>query len=357
MQENKIVAIIEESGLAPAQAKPLLDNFGDFFVKAHKLVAKAGAVKVTSEDQKDEMKKARELRLALREVRVEANKMRVKLKEGYLRGGNAVQAIYNDIEKITKPEEERLEQAEKFAEIKEAERKQARYEKRVAELGQYVSDTSIYQLKDMADESYKQLLADSKASHEARLQAEKKAEEERLENERLEKLENKRRFEIAPFIEFVDKNLDSDEKLEKYLWHASEEDYQSILKKAMAARKKYNDEQEALRVQAEKDRRAREEAERKLKEEQDRIAENQRIAREQLLAEEAAAAKAKAEEEEKRRQKLLAPDKEKLQDLANQIEALGLPAVQSKEAGAVIRATEDMLGKVTNYIREKAKTL
>jgi len=34
-----------------------------------------------------------------------------------------------------------------------------------------------------------------------------------------------------------------------------------------------------------------------------------------------------------------------------------MPAVKSNEASTVIRATQDMLIKVTNYIREKAKTL
>jgi len=39
------------------------------------------------------------------------------------------------------------------------------------------------------------------------------------------------------------------------------------------------------------------------------------------------------------------------------VEAYALPAVASKEANAVIRATEVMIGKMTSYIREKAKVL
>lgn len=57
------------------------------------------------------------------------------------------------------------------------------------------------------------------------------------------------------------------------------------------------------------------------------------------------------------RAKLLAPDKEKLLSLAADLEAYALPAVASKEANAVIRATEVMIGKMTSYIREKAKAL
>ena len=114
--ENQIEKILQTSGLQPAQAKPLLDSFGGYFIEAHKLVTKGKGIKVTDITQIAEMQQAREIRLSLAKLRVEADKTRVMLKEGYNLGGNAVQAIYNEIRDIVKPEEDRLFEQEKFKE-------------------------------------------------------------------------------------------------------------------------------------------------------------------------------------------------------------------------------------------------
>lgn len=359
MTDNNMLTIIEENKLDPVHAKPLLDSFGDYFVEAHKLVAKAGTIRVTSEDQVNEMAMAKALRKQLRDLRVEANKTRVTLKEGYLRGGNAVQAIYNDIEKIIKPEEERLEKQEKFAELLAAERLQKRYEERVDRLFKYGADPSLYQLRDMADDSFQKLIADLESARKVQEEADRKAEIERLDIEKKKELLRQRQIETAPYRDFLESEMTEE---------IDNATYVKLLDSAVKAKKKHDAEQEQirkdneqLRVQADNDRKAKEAAEKKLADEralQEKkiLEEKQRLAN-QKRVEEQAAAKAKADEEERQRQEMIAPDKFKLVKLAQTLLEIELPAVKSNKAGVTVREVEKSLASLSSYINQKAKEL
>lgn len=353
MQENnQLVTLIEKTGLEPAQQKPLLDGFGDMFVKAHKLVAQSKAIKVTSIDQIAEMKKAHELRMKLQKIRTDADKARISLKEGYLRGANAVQGIFNDIKDIVKPEEERLLLQEKFAELIEKQKLDEQEANRKDQLLKYTENISFYDLRNMDDQTFNQILESQKQLFENKKAEEEKAEKYRIEQEEKQRIYQERRIEIAPYIKYIPTKYDGVDKS-----MISKEDWKKLIDESKLAKKKHDDEINAQLAQAKKDREAREVAEAKLKQQQEAIAEQKRKEEAEKEAKEAADRKAKADAEELQRQKLLAPDKDKLMILAQEIDSIQLPAVSSKEAMAVIRATEDMLNKVTNYIREKAKTL
>lgn len=318
--ENKLQEIVNQSGLQPAQAKPLLDSFGDYFVQAHKLVTKSKAIKVTSEDQIEEMQQARDLRLELKNLRVDADKTRATLKEGYLRGGNAVQAIFNDIRDIVKPEEERLLEQEKFAERLEAERKDKVEAQRVNELSKYVEDVSVYKLHpdELSTDSFDKLLETSKSTYEAKVLAEKKAEEERLAKEKADREEQER---IRKENEELRKQAQERERL-------AEVERQKQAK--IEAQR-----QEELRKEREK--REKIEAEIKAKEEAQQLA--------------------KKQEEERQRQELLAPDKEKLMIYANSLVNLESPALKSKKAQDIINTVELELEKLANLVRNQSKSL
>ncbi len=278
---DALVKIIEESGLAPEQQKPLLDSFGDFFVEAHKIVTKSKIVKVSSEDQIEEMQQAKEYRKQLQRVRIDADKAREKLKEGYLRGGNAVQAIYNDIFKIIKPEEDRLKEQEEFAERAEEKRRAELIQKRTEELSKWVDDVSVYNLAELSTFSYEKLLTDSKTAFEAKKAAEAQAEKARLEKEKEDEAEREK------------------------------------LRLENAKLKKQADEKEA-ELQKERE-------------------EKQKLAREKA-DDDAKIAKAKLEAEEAEKQKALAPDKDKMRivykeifDLAQKIIAMDFSTDESKK--------------------------
>lgn len=155
-------------------------------------------------------KAARALRLKLRAIRVAADKTRKSLKEDSLRRGKAIDGVYNWLEYQLAPIEEGLEEIEKAEEHREAARKDALKALRADELRPYC-DAQHYDLGNMADDAYQQLLAGVKAAKAererqaaeaeaariaaekaaaetaAKAEAERKAEEARLraENERL----------------------------------------------------------------------------------------------------------------------------------------------------------------------------
>ena len=204
-----------------------------------------------------------------------------------------------------------------------------RYESRVNKLHQFGTNPSIYSLADMTDEAFEKLLENEKLAYDARIAAKKKAEvdaaleakaeADRQEAVRLENIELRAQAaKAAVAAELKEKELAKE---------------RAVGQKILDAERKAREAVEA-KAKAEKDAQAQKEA-----------------------AEATRLDTLKKAQEDQDRKKLLAPDKEKLLELANMIEQIGMPSVKSKEASSVIRATEDMLGKVTNYIREKAKTL
>jgi hypothetical protein len=210
-----LIQIVEENELEPTVAEKVMGHFKSFFEQAKTYEEEARAIVVTDESQKDEMKRAREIRLELKKIRVEADKVRKSQKEQYLRGGRAVDGIANVIKGVIVPIEEHLEKQEKFAEIKEMERKQKIYEERVEKLNPFVDDISLYNLKEMTDEGFEKLLESSKLAKKAQEEAEEKAEEERKAKEEEEKAEAERiRRENAELKEKEKKEREAREELE-----------------------------------------------------------------------------------------------------------------------------------------------
>ncbi len=335
---NQLVEITQNAPKTVSVA--IIDGLQKFFADAEKQKEVIDSIVVTKPDQVVEMKQAREIRLKIKNSRLEARDV-VKSHRENLKSAmseftlqdklwlKAFQMLEATCDKL----ESDCEYKEKFAERYEAEQKQLRYESRVSKLHQFGTDPSIYALADMSDDAFEKLLDNERLAYEARLAAEKKATEDRIAKEKAE-------AEAQEAIRIENARLKA-EALEKERLAAIE-----AKKRDEALSRERAEQQKKL----EAERKAREEAESKIKAE--KIAQEQKIREEKVKAE----ALQKAQEEEARK-KLLAPDKEKLMELAQIIDQIQLPAVLSKEANSVVRATEDMLGKVTNYIREKAKTL
>ena len=116
-QNNELVRVINESGVEQSTALTLQSSFLPFFEQAEQWKIKAESLVVTDASQTREMKMAREARLALKDIRVSADKTRKALKEDSLRYGKAVQGVYNVIDYLIAPIEKHLEEQEKFPEI------------------------------------------------------------------------------------------------------------------------------------------------------------------------------------------------------------------------------------------------
>ena len=312
MQTNELVEVVEQSGLEQQTSSYLKEKFLPFFEQAQKWKSEAKKLIVTDVSQKKEMMLAREARLALRDIRIQADKTRKALKEDSLRYGKAVQGVYNVIEYLVVPIEKYLEEQEKFEEIQEQKRKDALKALRDEEIKDLVEFIPYgLDLGEMSDENYQKLIDGARLQYAKKFEAERKAEQERIAEE---KRKEEERIQMALENERLKKEA---EKREKEL-------------KAI---------QEQQRLEREK-------LEQELKAQQ----EKERLERERILAEETN--KKKLEE-----QKRLAPDKEKLLELSKTISLLELPQLNSAEANHILENVKGLISKLSQYIVEKSQNL
>lgn len=316
--ETSLVEIVEQNGLEKTQAQTILDQFSGFFEQAKTLEEEARSIVVTDESQVEDMKRARVARLTLKDIRVNAEKVRKALKEDSLRKGKAIDGIANVIKALVVPIEEYLESQERFAEFRETERKEKKLAERVSLLQQYVPDTNMYNLKEMSDDGFEQLLVSSKAAREAQIAAEEKAERDRLAKEKAEREENER-------IRIENEKLRADALAKK---NADE-----------LAEKERIKEREAQQAKIDAEAKKAREAEEKLEE----------IQKEKE--------KAKVEAEEKQRQEKLAPEKDKLFAYAESIKSLKGPEGLSLAGQKVVENVEKKMLELSQYVKDQLKNL
>lgn len=372
MTSNKLQLVIKETGVRPTQATALLNSFGDLFVQAHKLKTLSETIKVDNIDQVEEMEKARELRLQLVKIRTNASKTKTELKAGYLLGANAVQRIFNDIKKITKPAEEHLMKQEKFAErIREIEELNIEA-KRKAELLKYAEHIHVsLHPSDLSIESFDGMIETYKFAFEAKKKAEEDAKKERIEKEKQQELFNKRKLKLASYTDFVDTS--------ELSFSTTAVEFIRMLDIGVTGKKEYKVKQEKIRkennklrkeleveklvkqkedeardkkeakIKAENDKKirlvneAKEKAEAELQQKRDaeKLENAKKIMEDRAIVD----AKEKAEKEA-----LLAPDKEKLLLIITQIEAIKLPALKSKDSQDLLNDVQRDLEMVIRLI-------
>lgn len=314
-QQCIALRVPDESSLAPETAQSLTAAFAPFFAKAEALRTRAMAITVTSIGQVKEIKDARTTRLALKDIRVAAEKTRKSLKEDSLRKGKAIDGVYNILEYAIRPLEEHLEAQEKFAERLEQERKNALAADRSRQLQVYGVDPSLYDLGAMAEATFVQLLETNRLAHESRQEAQRKAEAERIVREQAEAAERER---MRAENERLKKEADARE---------------AVLR---AERVKAEAEAKAAADQARKEREALEAKAKAEREVAEAAAKVEREAREkaeaELRARAEAEARAKAEQEEAARKAAAAPDKQKLADFAKMLHTMPMPGLTTSAA-------------------------
>jgi len=330
---NQLVVKLNENNLTDDHKKQVLEAFGapfeeageilkDYTDKDGNFVLTDKSIKVTSEDDFAAMADAREKRLILMRVRTGVENKRKELGDDYYKTYKAINGIATFIKDPIKPVEDYLAEQEKFAEIKAAERAAVLKAERIEKLLHLTDDIALYNYEAMTDDQFTALIASLQAQKHAELAAAFKAEEDR---KAIEEAERKRQADIEA---------------------------ENAKLKAEAEKRDKEIAAERVKLQAEAD--AKLAAERAVADEERR--KREAIEAEQRIKAEAEA-KAKQEAEVANRNALLAPDKEKLLSLATQIEEMVLPALASKDAQAVLTNVEELLAKVTTYIRGNVKGL
>lgn len=379
-EKQDLQLILNDSDLPADKIKSLQQCFEGSFKSARELVDSSKAITVTSSDQVKEMKLARENRLKLRDIRVEVEHTRVELKAQIVREGKAIDGFANILKALIIPAEEHLEKQEKFAEIAQQKMITERLATRIDQLSPFVSELGIYNLREMSDTSFTDLLSFSKKMWQAGRDAEAKEEADRAESIRKQAILNDRRFALAPYHQpgvndFPNLSIDT-----------TEEEYKKILAEAVDKKKKADQEQEQIRLENERMKKEREEKarleaiekkkhdealakeradqQRKIDVAHKEAAEAKRSLQAQKDAQlekerlELAAIEAKKQaEEEASRQAILAPDKVKLIDFASSIVLLTLPALSSRDAQKIGDAFKIKLENLAADLRNEASKL
>lgn len=325
--ENELELVVSETLVQPDVQQMLLDRFTPFLEQAKDWKERAESLVVTDISQTREMKMAREARLALRELRISADKLRKELKEDSLRYGKAVQGVYNVIEAAITPIETHLEKQEKFKELfelKQREELRVLREELVKDVREYV--ISNINLGEITEDDFQMLLTGAQLQKKAAEDAKAKEEAERIEREKAEAEERERLR-----IENERLKKEADEKEKERQAELDRLEYEMRKANIAAAKAKKEAEQKAAEAKAEADRIAA-----KLKEKEE------------------AEAKAEADRQAAIEAELSKGDKAKLNDLITDLESLKTKfEFKSKKYKILYLAVVELLEKIIVYIKSK----
>jgi len=342
---NELIQVVEQSGLDKTKGQKITETLSVFFDKAAEWQTTIESLTINSIDEVGKMKTAKEIRLSLKNKRLEGEKLVTAAREIvknrmaddvledklWLKSGQIMKAVYDNLEG-------KAEWIEKYAERYEAEQKEIRKSERTAELTPYAEFVPFgIDLGNMSDEDYTKLLNGAKMQQNAKIEAGAKAEIERLENIRLEN-------------ERIEKQRIENERLKA---EAIEREKQIEAERVEREAEEVKAKQERERIQKEADDKLAEEKRKALELENQLKAEKQkeldRIEAERINAENERLEREKAAEAE-----LSKGDAAKMNDLIKSIESLTTAYVfKSKKHQTIQASINDLLIKTANYAKSK----
>lgn len=190
---------LNEFDLQDSTETKIVGAFNPFLAQLQQYQDVAASLVVTDESQTELMAQAREGRLALRSIRIEADRVRKDLKRDSIDYGRAVQSAYKTIEELIKPAEEHLLAQEKYIELKrkaEIDRLQSKRLSQVSDLLEYIPVNTKF--GEMTEDDFNKLVRGAQMQKKADMDAQ---EAERLEFERRQQLESEKRKEQEAELE------------------------------------------------------------------------------------------------------------------------------------------------------------
>lgn len=317
---------------------------------------------------------AKNLRIQISKIRTSAEKVRKDEKEEYLRAGKAIDGVNNILKWAIVEKENKLKDIENYFEIREQQRLVDLQYERMDLLQPFVGDDYVKDLSSMDEDVWNAYLSAKKKDYEDRIEAEKKAEADRIAKEKAEKEEQERirkeneklkkeaeeresrNKQLRPYIQFIrdyDKLLNLSELEYK-------KEFQDIKKGAEdhwefeRTEQIRKEEEEAKRLKSEQVAKQKSEAERK---KQDELLAKERGEREkaqkELKAKAEAERKAQEEEENRKQLELKKGDADKVNDLISDLEALKTKySFKSKENQKKYADTCILIDKVIDHIQK-----
>ena len=329
--------ILTQNNFELQLAQDLLKTFQPFLVTAQKWQKVVETLVITDASQTKEIELAKRARLEVTKSRIALEKSRKALKENLLRDGRVIDGFSNVCKQIIEPLEKQLLEKEEFVEREEAKRKLELKLRRETALKVFDIDTTGYVLELMPDDSYNQLLENSKLAFERKQQIAKELESKRLADEKAKaeeqamiRIENIRLQKEA--LERESKSRKEREALEK-----KAKDEKEIFEK------KAKDEKEALEKKAKQERLVFAD---KLRVE---IEAKKKIENELRLKQEFETRAIKQAQEETER-KEAAPDKEKLKEFAKQISAIQIPTLTSTKGKILLETIRSQNQRYVDWV-------
>jgi len=317
--DTKLATVCEETQVSTDARQRLAGAFQPHFQEFETAAENAKQIK-------DDPKAAKASRLELKRIRCAAEKTRKGLKEDALRYGKAVDGINHVLLYALKPIEERMEEIETAEARRIAAERDAMIADRCNQVIDMAGNPALYNLGEMTDEEFGDLLGVLHAAKLAREEEERRQEDARRQAEEqaraaAEQAELERQRRMAE-MEAENERL----RKEREAAAAQAEKERKAAEKAAAIerQKREKAEREAIRIRAEH-------------------AERERIDEERIAAE--------AEEE---RQAELAPDREKLEALADTVSSFAIPDIANK---AVQEQIADQFAKMARWIRASSEKL
>ncbi|HUX56257.1 MAG TPA: hypothetical protein VMV77_04740 [Bacteroidales bacterium] len=346
IEPNQLEEVVRNSGLQIQEGEEIKQSYLPFLNQLSEIQSQASKINFESPNDLDE-NIARELRLKTIKVRTGSLNLKNDRKKLSMLKGNLEQASYNVIAASCKLTEEIFSNVEKAREIAEKKNKEQLRADRTEKLSPYTESASMYPLGEMSEQQFNELHSGLRISHENKLAAEKKAEEDRiakgkaeaeareaqrLENIRLQEEAKEREKQIAYEREKV---REENEEKERFA-----EVERKMNARILADQKERADKERVeLLAKAEKERIARENIEAEIKRKKDA---------DDKLKRDKAAAEKKAK---------LAPDKEKLLAFGQALNDVPRPEIKSIEAASIMANINGLLVKLNNYIIENANKL
>jgi hypothetical protein len=286
---------------------------------------------LTKEINKETCIEARELRLKLVKIRTGIGEIHKTQKAYFLRAGQFVDAWKNKETLPVEQMEENLEKIEKHFAIQEAEKIAKIAAERKVELLQYTSEFLLPdRLGEMPESIYQNYLVGIKVAFDAKVKADREAEELLIENERIDKLGRERQVELYKYIQFQEEIYSV-----VNLGIMSTEDYTQHLIYLEGKKTAYETEQ--ARIHQENERLKAEAIEREKK------AEAERKRQADLLAKQKAEADKKARIEKEKQDAILAKERAEAKRIQDAIEEKA--RIEREKAEAERKALQDQIAK------------
>lgn len=228
---------------------------------------------VSQEVTEDLCKKAKRLRLDIAKIRTSADKERKAQKDEYLRAGNAIQGVYNILKFAVVEKEDKLKDIENHFENLKKEKEAKLQIERAEELSKYEVEVIPENLGSMQESVWDNFITGTKVNYETQKEAERKAEEQRIELERIQELQKTRVFQCSRLVDYIN-NFDSID-----FGNMKDKDYDILVNDAKSKREAYEKEQEQIRLENEKLKKEQEKAEK------ERIAAAKKVEAERLRVE------------------------------------------------------------------------